>query len=112
MTIRCGSAREGVACRPIKRDALMLIGGYDVGLPAFEDWDLHVRLALAGAAFVAVALELASAPVSALVICPTAIVNPNRIAASTPPRIMLIRIHSPFRFRHSPSSTNDTTAIK
>jgi GT2 family glycosyltransferase/glycosyltransferase involved in cell wall biosynthesis len=31
-----------------KRDALMLIGGYDVGLPAFEDWDLHVRLALAG----------------------------------------------------------------
>jgi GT2 family glycosyltransferase len=31
-----------------KREALMLIGGYDVGLPAFEDWDLHVRLALAG----------------------------------------------------------------
>jgi GT2 family glycosyltransferase len=31
-----------------KRDALMLIGCYDVGLPAFEDWDLHVRLALAG----------------------------------------------------------------
>lgn len=31
-----------------KRDALMMIGGYDVELPAFEDWDLHVRLALAG----------------------------------------------------------------
>jgi len=31
-----------------KREALMLIGGYDVELPAFEDWDLHVRLALAG----------------------------------------------------------------
>ncbi|HZV26548.1 MAG TPA: glycosyltransferase [Acidothermaceae bacterium] len=31
-----------------KRDALMLIGCYDVDLPAFEDWDLHVRLALAG----------------------------------------------------------------
>jgi GT2 family glycosyltransferase/glycosyltransferase involved in cell wall biosynthesis len=31
-----------------KRDALVLIGGYDVELPAFEDWDLHVRLALAG----------------------------------------------------------------
>jgi glycosyltransferase involved in cell wall biosynthesis len=31
-----------------KREALMSIGGYDVELPAFEDWDLHVRLALAG----------------------------------------------------------------
>jgi glycosyltransferase involved in cell wall biosynthesis len=31
-----------------RRDALTDIGGYDVGLPAFEDWDLHVRLALAG----------------------------------------------------------------
>ena len=31
-----------------RRDALMSLGGYDVGLPAFEDWDLHVRLALAG----------------------------------------------------------------
>ncbi len=31
-----------------KRDALMLVGCYDVELPAFEDWDLHVRLALAG----------------------------------------------------------------
>jgi GT2 family glycosyltransferase len=31
-----------------KREALTSIGGYDVELPAFEDWDLHVRLALAG----------------------------------------------------------------
>jgi GT2 family glycosyltransferase len=31
-----------------KRDALTSIGGYDVELPACEDWDLHVRLALAG----------------------------------------------------------------
>ena len=31
-----------------KREALMAVGGYDVLLPAFEDWDLHVRLALAG----------------------------------------------------------------
>ena len=31
-----------------KREALMSIGGYDIALPAFEDWDLHVRLALAG----------------------------------------------------------------
>jgi GT2 family glycosyltransferase len=31
-----------------KREALVLIGGYDVELPAFEDWDVHVRLALAG----------------------------------------------------------------
>ncbi len=31
-----------------RRDALIAIGGYDVELPAFEDWDLHVRLALAG----------------------------------------------------------------
>jgi len=31
-----------------KREALMLVGRYDVSLPAFEDWDLHVRLALAG----------------------------------------------------------------
>jgi glycosyltransferase involved in cell wall biosynthesis len=31
-----------------RRDVLIDIGGYDVGLPAFEDWDLHVRLALAG----------------------------------------------------------------
>jgi GT2 family glycosyltransferase len=31
-----------------KRAALTSIGGYDVELPAFEDWDLHVRLALAG----------------------------------------------------------------
>ena len=31
-----------------RRDALTAIGGYDVELPAFEDWDLHVRLALAG----------------------------------------------------------------
>ena len=30
------------------REALTSIGGYDVELPAFEDWDLHVRLALAG----------------------------------------------------------------
>jgi hypothetical protein len=31
-----------------RRDAVTSIGGYDVELPAFEDWDLHVRLALAG----------------------------------------------------------------
>jgi glycosyltransferase involved in cell wall biosynthesis len=31
-----------------RREALISIGGYDVELPAFEDWDLHVRLALAG----------------------------------------------------------------
>jgi GT2 family glycosyltransferase/glycosyltransferase involved in cell wall biosynthesis len=31
-----------------RREALTSIGGYDVELPAFEDWDLHVRLALAG----------------------------------------------------------------
>jgi glycosyltransferase involved in cell wall biosynthesis len=31
-----------------RREALTGIGGYDVGLPAFEDWDLHVRMALAG----------------------------------------------------------------
>ena len=31
-----------------RRDALTSIGGYDTELPAFEDWDLHVRLALAG----------------------------------------------------------------
>jgi glycogen synthase len=31
-----------------KRSALVAVGGYDVLLPAFEDWDLHVRLALAG----------------------------------------------------------------
>ncbi len=31
-----------------KREALTSIGGYDIELPAFEDWDLHVRLALAG----------------------------------------------------------------
>jgi hypothetical protein len=30
------------------RESLLAIGGYDVLLPAFEDWDLHVRLALAG----------------------------------------------------------------
>jgi glycosyltransferase involved in cell wall biosynthesis len=31
-----------------RRDALTTVGGYDVALPAFEDWDLHIRLALAG----------------------------------------------------------------
>jgi GT2 family glycosyltransferase/glycosyltransferase involved in cell wall biosynthesis len=31
-----------------RREALTSIGGYDIELPAFEDWDLHVRLALAG----------------------------------------------------------------
>lgn len=31
-----------------RREALTTVGGYDVGLPAFEDWDLHIRLALAG----------------------------------------------------------------
>jgi hypothetical protein len=31
-----------------KRDPLMSIGGYDVELPAFEDGDVHVQLALAG----------------------------------------------------------------
>ena len=31
-----------------RREALTSIGGYDVELPAFEDWDVHVRLALAG----------------------------------------------------------------
>ncbi|HTC68802.1 MAG TPA: glycosyltransferase [Acidothermaceae bacterium] len=31
-----------------KHSALAAVGGYDVLLPAFEDWDLHVRLALAG----------------------------------------------------------------
>jgi glycosyltransferase involved in cell wall biosynthesis len=31
-----------------RREALTAVGGYDVGLPAFEDWDLHIRLALAG----------------------------------------------------------------
>ena len=31
-----------------RREALTAVGGYDAGLPAFEDWDLHIRLALAG----------------------------------------------------------------
>jgi hypothetical protein len=31
-----------------RREALTAVGGYDVRLPAFEDWDLHIRLALAG----------------------------------------------------------------
>lgn len=31
-----------------RREALISIGGYDIELPAFEDWDVHVRLALAG----------------------------------------------------------------
>jgi hypothetical protein len=40
-----------------KREALVAVGGYDVLLPAFEDWDLHVRLALAGYASDIVPLE-------------------------------------------------------
>jgi glycosyltransferase involved in cell wall biosynthesis len=31
-----------------RRAALTKVGGYDMALPAFEDWDLHIRLALAG----------------------------------------------------------------
>jgi GT2 family glycosyltransferase/glycosyltransferase involved in cell wall biosynthesis len=31
-----------------RRSALDAVGGYDTALPAFEDWDLHIRLALAG----------------------------------------------------------------
>jgi hypothetical protein len=31
-----------------RRDALVELGGWDTGLPAYEDWDLHIRLHAGG----------------------------------------------------------------
>jgi GT2 family glycosyltransferase len=39
---------HGRATGVFRRDALLAIGGYDETLPAYEDWDLYLRLARAG----------------------------------------------------------------
>jgi hypothetical protein len=41
---------HGRATGVYRRDALLAVGGYDETLPAYEDWDLHIRLHRAGLA--------------------------------------------------------------
>ncbi len=39
---------HGRATGVYRREALLAVGGYDESLPGYEDWDLHIRLHMAG----------------------------------------------------------------